>query len=100
VFFRWYDITQLRLQDLRSAIAYVPKTVSYLALLSKNNIRYGDPLAEQLEVEYSANLPRFIQKFSTFRNNKQLSVSVALPYLADNGRERFARAPAADQLIG
>jgi len=30
--------------DLRSAIAYVPKTVSYLALLSKNNIRYGDPL--------------------------------------------------------
>jgi len=41
------------------------------------------------------NLPRFIQKFSTFRNNtKQLSVSVALPYLADNGRETALAVPA------
>jgi len=72
VFFRWYDITQLRLWDLRSAIAYVPKTVSYLALLSKNNIRYGDPLAEQLEVEYSAKLAQIHSEILNFRNTKTI----------------------------
>jgi ATP-binding cassette, subfamily B, multidrug efflux pump len=48
------DITQIRLKDLRAAIAYVPQESFLFSTTIKNNIRYGDPVSEQHEVEQSA----------------------------------------------
>ena len=46
------DITKIALADLRSAIAYVPQDSFLFSTTIKNNIRYGDPLSEQEDVEY------------------------------------------------
>ncbi|WP_416676310.1 ABC transporter ATP-binding protein [Egbenema bharatensis] len=48
------DITQIRMKDLRAAIAYVPQESFLFSTTIKNNIRYGDPVCEQDEVEQSA----------------------------------------------
>lgn len=49
-----YDITSLRIKDLRSAIAYVPQESFLFSTSIKNNIRYGSPTAEQSAVELAA----------------------------------------------
>ncbi|WP_204104073.1 MULTISPECIES: ABC transporter ATP-binding protein [Spirulina sp. CCY15215] len=54
VFLDGYDITKLRLKDLREAIAYVPQDSFLFSTAIKNNIRYGQPLAEQFEIEDAA----------------------------------------------
>lgn len=54
LFLDGYDITQVKLGDLRSAIAYVPQDSFLFSTTIKNNIRYGDPVAEQPAVEYAA----------------------------------------------
>ncbi|HEY9831032.1 MAG TPA: ABC transporter ATP-binding protein [Stenomitos sp.] len=54
LFLDGYDMTKMRLQDLRSAIAYVPQDSFLFSTSIKNNIRYGNPVAEQEEVEYAA----------------------------------------------
>lgn len=54
LFLDGYDMTKMRLQDLRSAIAYVPQDSFLFSTSIKNNIRYGNPMAEQEEVEYAA----------------------------------------------
>jgi len=48
------DITQLQLQDLRRAIAYVPQDSFLFSNTIRDNIRYGDPLIEQSDVEYAS----------------------------------------------
>ncbi|NEO29308.1 MAG: ABC transporter ATP-binding protein [Symploca sp. SIO3C6] len=48
------DVTKLKVQDLRQAIAYVPQDSFLFSTSIKNNIRYGNPLSEQLEVESAA----------------------------------------------
>ncbi|MEM9220434.1 MAG: ABC transporter ATP-binding protein [Cyanobacteria bacterium P01_F01_bin.150] len=48
------DITSIRLHDLRGAIAYVPQDSFLFSTNIRNNIRYGLPGSEQLEVEYAA----------------------------------------------
>ena len=48
------DITKLHLSDLRQAIACVPQDSFLFSTTIKNNIRYGDPLREQPDIEYVA----------------------------------------------
>ncbi|HEY9825746.1 MAG TPA: ABC transporter ATP-binding protein, partial [Stenomitos sp.] len=48
------DITQIRLRDLRTAIAYVPQDSFLFSTTLKNNIRYSDPNADQVDIEYAA----------------------------------------------
>lgn len=48
------DITKIKLEDLRSAIAYVPQDSFLFSATIKNNIRYGDPVAEFNEIETAA----------------------------------------------
>ncbi|MEB3212673.1 MAG: ABC transporter ATP-binding protein [Leptolyngbyaceae bacterium] len=48
------DITQIRLQDLRRAIAYVPQDSFLFSNTIRDNIRYGEPLIDQPEVEYAS----------------------------------------------
>ena len=54
IFIDEYDITQLSLQDLRKAVAYVPQESFLFSTTIKNNIRYGEPLEETTEIEYAA----------------------------------------------
>ncbi|MBR8832440.1 MAG: putative multidrug resistance ABC transporter ATP-binding/permease protein YheI [Chroococcopsis gigantea SAG 12.99] len=48
------DITEIDIKDLRRAIAYVPQESFLFSSNIRDNIRYGDPLKEQLEVESAA----------------------------------------------
>lgn len=48
------DITQLPLKTLRQAIAYVPQTSFLFSSTIRDNIRYGQPQAEQPWVEAAA----------------------------------------------
>jgi ATP-binding cassette, subfamily B, multidrug efflux pump len=50
------DITKLRLQDLRAAIACVPQETFLFSTTIEENIRYGVPLVEQAEVKKAAML--------------------------------------------
>ncbi|MGK7947310.1 MAG: ABC transporter ATP-binding protein [Xenococcaceae cyanobacterium] len=77
-----YDVTQLRLQDLRRAIAYVPQDSFLFSTTIKNNIRYGEPLSESLEVKYAAKkaqihpeIINFPQKYETIVGERGITLS-------------------------
>ncbi|MEO1375646.1 MAG: ABC transporter ATP-binding protein [Cyanobacteria bacterium J06635_10] len=76
------DITKIALTDLRDAIAYVPQDSFLFSTTIQNNIRYGDPLAEQQEVENAADLAQisseitnFPQKYSTIVGERGITLS-------------------------
>ncbi|MBD1910049.1 MULTISPECIES: ABC transporter ATP-binding protein [unclassified Leptolyngbya] len=77
-----YDITQIRLRDLRSAIAYVPQESFLFSTTIKNNVRYGDPRAEQDEVELAAKqaqihpeILNFPQQYKTIVGERGITLS-------------------------
>ena len=76
------DITKIALTDLRDAIAYVPQDSFLFSSTIQNNIRYGDPLAEQQEVETAAELAQisseitnFPQKYNTVVGERGITLS-------------------------
>jgi ATP-binding cassette subfamily B protein len=76
------DITQIRLQDLRAAIAYVPQDSFLFSTSIKNNIRYGNPLSEQPQVEASAKqaqihteILNFPQQYETIVGERGITLS-------------------------
>jgi ATP-binding cassette subfamily B multidrug efflux pump len=76
------DITQIRLKDLRAAIAYVPQESFLFSTTIKNNIRYGDPASEQPEVEQSAKqaqihteILNFPQQYKTVVGERGITLS-------------------------
>jgi len=86
---------------LRSAIAY-PKTVSFLALLSKQ-YSLRRPLAEQLEVEYSAKLAQihseilnFPQQYKTIVGERGITLSGGQRQRTALGRAMLVRRASAD----
>ncbi len=85
-----YDITQLRLQDLRSAIAYVPQDSFLFSTTVKNNIRYGEPLAEQPEVEYAAKQAQIHQEILNFPHQYETVVGERGITLSGGQRQRSA----------
>ncbi|MGB5772921.1 MAG: ABC transporter ATP-binding protein [Crocosphaera sp.] len=48
------DVTEVELNSLRKAMAYVPQDSFLFSTTILNNLRYGDPLKELFEVEYVA----------------------------------------------
>lgn len=88
------DITQLRLQDLRSAIAYVPQDSFLFSTTIKNNIRYGDPLSEQTEVEYSAKQAQIHPEILNFPQQYKTIVGERGITLSGGQRQRTALARA------
>ncbi len=54
IFLDGYDITEIRLRDLRACLAYVPQESFLFSTTLKNNIRYGNPQAEMVEIETAA----------------------------------------------
>ncbi|NWF61476.1 MAG: ABC transporter ATP-binding protein [Fischerella sp.] len=76
------DITKIALADLRSAIAYVPQDSFLFSTTIKNNIRYGDPVAEQQKVESSAKTAQihpeiinFPQQYETIVGERGITLS-------------------------
>lgn len=77
-----YDITKLGLEDLRGAIAYVPQDSFLFSTTIKNNIRYGDPLREQPEIESVAKqaqihseILNFPQQYETIVGERGITLS-------------------------
>jgi ATP-binding cassette subfamily B protein len=88
------DITQIKLSDLRSAIAYVPQDSFLFSTKIKDNIRYGDPLAEQSEVEYSAKQAQIHAEILNFPQQYETIVGERGITLSGGQRQRTALARA------
>mgnify|MGYP004471847109 CR=1 FL=1 len=88
------DITKIALADLRSAIAYVPQDSFLFSTTIKNNIRYGDPVSEQQEVEYAAKKAQIHQEISYFPQNYETIVGERGITLSGGQRQRTALARA------
>ncbi len=89
-----YDITQIKLADLRSAIAYVPQDSFLFSTSIKNNIRYGDFLQEQLAVEYSAKQAQIHPEILYFPQQYETLVGERGITLSGGQRQRTALARA------
>ena len=88
------DITQIELRDLRSAIAYVPQDSFLFSTTIKNNIRYGEPLAEQLEVETVARQSQIHPEILNFPQQYKTIVGERGITLSGGQRQRTALARA------
>lgn len=82
IFLDGLDITQIRLRDLRAAIAYVPQDSFLFSTTIKNNIRYGDPVSEQFVVESAAQqaqihaeILNFPQQYETIVGERGITLS-------------------------
>jgi ATP-binding cassette, subfamily B, multidrug efflux pump len=90
LFLDGYDITQVRLQDLRSAIAYVPQDSFLFSTTIKNNVRYGTPLEEQSQVEYTAKQAQMHQEILNFPQHYETIVGERGITLSGGQRQRTA----------
>ena len=88
------DITKIRLKDLRSAIAYVPQESFLFSTTIKNNIRYGDPIAELPEVEQSAKQAQIHAEILNFPQQYKTIVGERGITLSGGQRQRTALARA------
>ncbi len=84
------DITHLKLRDLRGAIAYVPQDSFLFSTTLKNNIRYGNPVAEQPEIEYAAKQAQIHGDILTFPKTYQTIVGERGITLSGGQRQRTA----------
>jgi len=88
------DITQLTLSDLRSAIAYVPQESFLFSTSIQNNIAYGNPLAEQLEIEKAAKMAKIHDEILNFPKQYETLVGERGIQLSGGQRQRTALARA------
>ncbi len=88
------DITKIALTDLRDAIAYVPQDSFLFSTTIQNNIRYGDPLAEQQEVENAANLAKISSEIQNFPQQYNTLVGERGITLSGGQRQRTSLARA------
>ncbi len=88
------DMTKIALADLRSAIAYVPQDSFLFSTTIKNNIRYGDPLSEQENVESVAKLAQIHPEIQNFPDEYETIVGERGITLSGGQRQRTALARA------
>ncbi|MBW4678486.1 MAG: ABC transporter ATP-binding protein/permease [Microcoleus vaginatus WJT46-NPBG5] len=88
------DITEVRLQDLRGALAYVPQDSFLFSTTIRNNIRYGNALAEQPEVEYAAKQAQIEGEILNFPQQYETIVGERGITLSGGQRQRTALARA------
>ena len=84
------DVTQLDLDQLRAAIAYVPQDSFLFSTTILNNFRYGDPLKEQFEVEYAAKQAQIHSEVLNFPQEYQTLVGERGITLSGGQRQRTA----------
>jgi ATP-binding cassette subfamily B multidrug efflux pump len=88
------DITQISLSDLRGAIAYVPQDSFLFSTSITNNIRYGDPMGEILDVEYAAKTAQIHPEILNFPQQYETLVGERGITLSGGQRQRTALARA------
>ncbi|MEL6320282.1 MAG: ATP-binding cassette domain-containing protein, partial [Cyanobacteria bacterium J06626_14] len=88
------DITQLQLQDLRRAIAYVPQDSFLFSNTIRDNIRYGDPLIEQSDVEYASKQAQIHPEILNFPRQYDTKVGERGITLSGGQRQRTSLARA------
>lgn len=85
-----HDITQIRLPDLRRAIAFVPQDSFLFSTKVKNNLRYGVPLAEMPEIEQAAKLAQIQSEILNFPKQYDTVVGERGITLSGGQRQRTA----------
>ena len=88
------DITNLNLATLRKAIAYVPQDSFLFSTTIKNNIRYGEPLAETDEVIQAAKQAQIHPEILTFPQEYETLVGERGITLSGGQRQRTSLARA------
>ncbi|MBD2509291.1 ABC transporter ATP-binding protein [Nostoc sp. ATCC 53789] len=88
------DITKIALADLRGAIAYVPQDSFLFSTTIKNNIRYGDPISEQEQIESVAKLAKIESEINSFPQQYETLVGERGITLSGGQRQRTALARA------
>ncbi|BBD60633.1 ABC transporter-related protein [Nostoc sp. HK-01] len=88
------DITKIVLEDLRSAIAYVPQDSFLFSTTIKNNIRYADPVREQEDVESVAVMSQIHSEIINFPQQYETLVGERGITLSGGQRQRTALARA------
>ncbi|WP_017651313.1 ABC transporter ATP-binding protein [Fortiea contorta] len=89
-----FDITNIALADLRGAIAYVPQDSFLFSTTIKNNIRYGDPVSEQQDVEAVAQLSQIHPEIQNFPQQYETIVGERGITLSGGQRQRTSLARA------
>ncbi|MGK7903766.1 MAG: ABC transporter ATP-binding protein [Hormoscilla sp.] len=100
IFLDGYDITLMKLDDLRGAIAYVPQDSFLFSTTIKNNIRYGDPVLEGIEIEIAARqaqmhseIGNFPQQYETIVGERGVTLSGGQRQRTSLARALFVDAP-------
>jgi ATP-binding cassette, subfamily B, multidrug efflux pump len=88
------DTTQVKLRDLRGAIAYVPQDSFLFSTTLKNNIRYGNPNIEQYEIEQAAKQAQVHSEILNFPQAYKTLVGERGITLSGGQRQRTALARA------
>lgn len=88
------DITKLSLGKLRGAIAYVPQESFLFSTTIRNNIRYGDPVSEQDDVETAAKQAQISSEIANFPQKYETVVGERGITLSGGQRQRTALARA------
>jgi ATP-binding cassette, subfamily B, multidrug efflux pump len=94
LFLDGWDVTRLRLQDLRGAIAYVPQESFLFSMSIRDNIRYGNPFATQEEIERSAKDAQMHSEIQNFPQGYDTIVGERGITLSGGQRQRTALARA------
>ncbi|AFZ44544.1 ABC transporter related protein [Halothece sp. PCC 7418] len=94
VFLDGYDITKIRLADLRRAIAYVPQDSFLFSTTISNNIAYGDPYADMDWVETSAKTSQIHPEILSFPKQYDTIVGERGITLSGGQRQRASLARA------
>lgn len=94
IFLDEHDITQVRLQDLRRAIAYVPQDSFLFSSTIRDNVRYGNPMLDGLEAEYAAKQAQIHSEILNFPKQYDTLVGERGITLSGGQRQRMALARA------
>ncbi len=94
LFLDGYDVTQLRLEDLRGAIAHVPQDSFLFSSTIQDNIRYGDPTALNTDVIAAAKIAQIHEEILNFPRQYETIVGERGITLSGGQRQRTALARA------
>jgi ATP-binding cassette subfamily B protein len=88
------DITTIKLEDLRKAVAYVPQDSFLFSTTIKNNIRYGDPFRGSMDIEYAAKQAQIHAEIINFPKQYETLVGERGITLSGGQRQRSSLARA------